>query len=669
MVLYHAGISWLPAGFLGVDTFFVLSGFLITTLLLNELRHSKTIRLGAFWARRARRLVPAMLLVVSFCALFVWIATPVGTYSGFRLDALSTLLYVANWHFILEGANYFAATSAPSPLTHTWSLAIEEQFYVLWPLVLFGLFKLGRGARTLAIICGGGAVLSAIEMAWLLASGSSITRLYYGTDTHAQCLFVGAGLASVLAVIAQGRRIRGAIPSGRAMVGRGGDPGWAATSVSMKRLMEAAGLIGLFGGALLWTLTSWSGTFLYNGGFLLMALCAGLVILSVVSHQQGLTAIALSVSPMVFLGRISYGLYLWHYPLFQWLDGTRTGLSGPALLAVRLGATFVVSVASFYLIERPIRHGASLRGWSGAVATICSLLVTLGLVIGATIATNSTAGGIASIKRFSTSSAHLVNPVRVLLAGDSTALTLGFPLSYVGFTTKYDAVLSDQGVEGCGVITSDANYDKGVLFPAAPECATTPPAGTISVSDKLRNEVRDFRPDTVAILVGRWEVHDQVRNGHTVTIEDPAFQADVRRGLDDQIAIATSHGARVVLYTQMCSASGSQPDGQPWPEDSPQRLAIYNGIVRDVAKAHRGTVTLVDLNKMVCPKGQFMAALHGHPIRQADGVHVDINARRFYGPRLWPMLIEVGKRARSERHAKAASRPAPRGSGAQVGST
>ncbi len=139
VMMFHGGFSFFTGGFMGVDAFFVLSGFLITSLLVGEWRQSLTIRLGAFWARRARRLLPALLMMLLFVAFFASVIVPKGTYGALRLDALSTLLYVSNWHFILVGSNYFNETASASPLIHTWSLAVEEQFYLLWPLIVLGL--------------------------------------------------------------------------------------------------------------------------------------------------------------------------------------------------------------------------------------------------------------------------------------------------------------------------------------------------------------------------------------------------------------------------------------------------------------------------------------------------------------------------------------------------
>ena len=295
VLFYHGGVSWVPGGFLGVDVFFVLSGFLITTLLLKELRSRETIGLVAFWARRARRLLPALFLVLIFCAIFVlFFATP-GTYPSFGADALSSLFYVANWHFIFQGSNYFALGAAPSLLEHTWSLAIEEQFYVLWPLILLGLFRIGARTKILFGVCLVGALASTAWMAWLFHHGASLSRLYYGTDTHAECVLIGAALALVFLTVNR-----------------------QPLSRRWQHLLGAS-------------------------------VCA----------QSVLTRL-LSLGILVFLGRISYGLYLWHFPLFQWLSASRVHLSGWPLLGVRIGVTLVVATCSFFFIERPIRHSLIL---------------------------------------------------------------------------------------------------------------------------------------------------------------------------------------------------------------------------------------------------------------------------------------------------------------------
>ncbi|MBV9048555.1 MAG: acyltransferase, partial [Solirubrobacterales bacterium] len=193
VVLYHARVPWLPGGFLGVDVFFVLSGYLITSLLLAEYRRAGRIDLSRFWIRRARRLLPAALLVIVVC-LIVEAVFLRGNLGAFRGDALASVLYVNNWHQIFAGQSYFAAFGRPSLLEHYWSLSVEEQFYVVWPLVLVGGFAISRrrwvvGAAVAAVF------ISMVLMALLYHGGVDASRAYYGTDTRAAPLMIGAILA------------------------------------------------------------------------------------------------------------------------------------------------------------------------------------------------------------------------------------------------------------------------------------------------------------------------------------------------------------------------------------------------------------------------------------------------------------------------------------------
>ncbi len=424
VMAFHSGIPLLPAGFLGVDTFFVLSGFLITTLLLGEWGQRATIKLGAFWARRARRLLPALLLVLLFIACYAAFIAPKGMYPDLRLDAFSTLFYVSNWHFILVGSNYFVQTGPVSLLTHTWSLAIEEQFYLVWPLVVLGVLKLTRNLWVLLAICVGGALASAAEMALLYHPGMDPTRLYYGTDTHAQCLLVGASLAVVLALIAERRRVRGTVPVSRRPPG--GDPAWMASGWRVRGALVIVGSAGAVATAVLWWRVSYTGSFLWEGGFLVSAVSAAAVLTCVVCVQRSWLAGALSVAPLRYLGRISYGMYLWHFPLFQWIDGERTGLTGYPLFGVRCVATVAVATASFYLVERPIRQGYFFRQWRAWVVTPIAVVGVAAIVVVATASSGAVAAaGVGQAATTTTGSgATAGQPVKVLVIGDSTALTL-----------------------------------------------------------------------------------------------------------------------------------------------------------------------------------------------------------------------------------------------------
>ena len=195
----HSGLGWAAGGFISVNVFFVLSGYLITALLVKEWLRSGTIRLKQFWARRARRLLPALFVLLIGIALYAWLLAPPDTRGSLRTNALATLFYFSNWHQIFSGQSYFAQTAVQSPLLHTWTLAIEEQFYLVWPLVVLGVLKWRKRLRPLLALTVVMAVASAVEMALLFHSGADPSRLYYGTDTRAEDLLLGAIVALALA--------------------------------------------------------------------------------------------------------------------------------------------------------------------------------------------------------------------------------------------------------------------------------------------------------------------------------------------------------------------------------------------------------------------------------------------------------------------------------------
>ncbi len=374
VIAYHLGLGWASGGYLGVDLFFVLSGFLITSLLLEEKTTSGRIALGAFWGRRARRLLPALFLVLAAVSVYAVIngrfSSPTSggaaiDLSGLRGDALATLLYVANWHAIFSHQSYFTQFSTPSPLTHTWSLAIEEQFYLLWPLVILGLVtwskRRWRGLGLGLCVCGAGA--SALAMALLYHPGVDPSRVYYGTDTRAFDLLVGAALSFVCAARPQ--------PGPRA-----------------RRWLHAVSVPALVVLGVFWTKAGTPAGLpraaMFEGAFLLCALLAGTVIADVRLADPGPLARVLSLAPLRWIGTISYGLYLWHWPIFVYMNSSRTGLSGAALDLARLALTFAVATASYYLLERPVRR-ASFAGLRLRLAAPAAMLVTvLVIVVGTT---------------------------------------------------------------------------------------------------------------------------------------------------------------------------------------------------------------------------------------------------------------------------------------------
>lgn len=349
VLLYHLDLPWIPGGFLGVDVFFVLSGFLITTLVLEEVERTGRLDYRKFYLRRARRLLPALwllLLTVSVFSLF-FLREELAELRG---DVTAALLYVSNWWYILADQSYFEFTGRPALLQHLWSLAVEEQFYLVWPAIV--VFAMVRGrrrrVRRTAFVL---AVASTIWMAWLsIRSGYPVpndpSRVYYGTDTHAMGLLIGATLATVWVPwrrwsIRRSWLSRPPVPY----------PGAAA-------LIDAAGLVGLIGVVWFFLSVGEFSDFLYRGGFLVLALSTALG-LAALANPAGLLSRALAVQPLRYLGERSYGIYMWHWPVFMVTrPGFELSFDGLPSVLLRVGITLVLAELSYRFVEMPIRRGA-----------------------------------------------------------------------------------------------------------------------------------------------------------------------------------------------------------------------------------------------------------------------------------------------------------------------
>ena len=630
VLFYHAGIPWLGGGLLGVDVFFVLSGFLITSLLCRELAATTTIRLGRFWSQRARRLLPALFVVVVGVAAYAYVFRGSLDLSAVRSDAVSTLLYVANWHFILSDQGYFAQAAAPSPFLHTWSLAVEEQYYLIWPLIVLFVAR-HWGASKVAMTAGIGALASATTMVVLYSLGASVDRLYYGTDTRAQSLLLGSFLG---AVGAHRGRDFSIVPTR-----------WTVTD-RQRRLWAVPGLAGA--AFLVWAWHALEGTnpFLYRGGFLLVAVAAGAVIVTVVTVPASALARVLSTGALVFVGRISYGLYLYHWPLFLLIDHAHTGLLGAPLLAVRLVATFGLATASYYLLEEPIRTGQLFRGMRGLAVTGAAGVATVTALVAATVLPLSPAGAAAQpdrpsepVPRLSAATVSSAStPIRFLLVGDSVALTMGMGLG-VDVAQRYDVDFLDEGTLGCDLDSVPVNLS-GVVTPATPGCFDW--WSTWSTWEA------DYHPDVVGILIGRWEVSDHLYNGQWVHVGEPVWDAHLSAELDTAVNIFSSGGSKVILFTMpYVDPSQEAADGTPYSENDPARARAFNAVLAGVAKHRSSEVTLVDVNRMLDPSGQFQAVVHGVLARTTDGVHISVPGGEFLQPRILPTVVELGREARA----------------------
>src|ERR1700761_41696 len=345
VIAYHLGVHWAPGGLLGVGVFFTLSGYLITDILLTSWDKG-SLGLNEFWIRRARRLLPALYLML--VVVVIWVAIGHGSQMGdVRGQTISALLYVNNWWQISQHISYFQLFGPPSPLSHLWSLAVEEQFYLIWPWVLLlGLRVVRERRRGIPVrprLAGYTMILaaaSALEMALLYHPGFDHTRIYEGTDARAFALLFGAALAMVWPSRALTKRIT---------------PG-------ARDILDGLGVLGLIGiVVLVWRTTQYT-PFLYQGGLVLLSFATVLVI-AACAHPASRLGRALGCTPLRWLGVRSYAIYLWHEPIIVLTTPATQHTVQPLRAILQVGATVGISALSWKYVEEPIRQGALKRWW------------------------------------------------------------------------------------------------------------------------------------------------------------------------------------------------------------------------------------------------------------------------------------------------------------------
>jgi peptidoglycan/LPS O-acetylase OafA/YrhL len=392
VIAFHLGFDWAPGGMLGVGVFFTLSGYLITDILLAQLNARGRIKLGAFWLARARRLLPALFVMLAIVVAWVTVFGPAQP-DQFREGVISAIFYVNNWQQIFADVSYFARFEAEGPLDHLWSLSVEEQFYILWPFLLLIGVKLvherplASGVRPrLALLTIAGAIASSILMAVLYEPSFDPSRLYFGTDTRAGGLLFGAALAMVWPSRKLNRRI----------------------APQARNTLDALGVLGLLVIALMIWRNGELSPFLYRGGFVLLSLATVLVLMPL-THPACRLGKWLGVLPLRWVGVRSYGIYLWQTPVI--VLTTPQGVQHEDDLVrsfMQVAAIFAVSALSWRFVEEPIRHGAIGRffarrravGWKWETFAPAMRVA----IVGAGLVLLIAAGGMAGIN--STSSAQ-----------------------------------------------------------------------------------------------------------------------------------------------------------------------------------------------------------------------------------------------------------------------
>jgi len=568
VLVYHLSPRALPSGFLGVDVFMVVSGFIVTGLLMRERERNGRVRVTEFWGRRFRRLVPAVMVLVVVVTVWVHVTGPSTLVPSVRSEGLAALFYVTNWRLIAAGVTYGGAVGASSPFVHLWSLAVEEQFYLCWPLVLVGVVALSRGRRApLVAVTAIGAVGSAVWMRYLYDGGASVTRLYYGTDTRAQAFLFGA----LAALVAPDLRARG------------------------QQLVRVLGGIALV--AVVAAMVTNAPGVLYRGGFALVAI--GTALAAVATTLPGPVKFALDRPPLRGLGRVSYGVYLWHWPAITLLTPARVGIDGVGLLALRLAVTAAGTAASWMLVERPLARARPWRvAFSGSVAVFAAAAALLVLPAGQAVAYSNfrtdrvvkpvvTPAPSTARVSVATSAAKRVTPAAPASAGSLTLPRVGTAM-IVGDSGMYSANPAFvAGLQAAGWRVIGTSY---------PGIGLTNPPGEIAHWSRT---AREYRVNLTIVMLGGWDVPWENAHG----------AATYRAVVDDAVGAFTSAGGKVLWLSIL---PGGATDNRPLDRFYAALPARYPGVVEylDIQSALRA------------PDGDWPRTVGDRVLRGRDGWHL-----------------------------------------------
>lgn len=599
VVAYHAGFGWATGGYLGVSAFFTLSGYLITALLLVEWEGTGGISLRGFWSRRFRRLLPAALALLAAVVVAASFLADGSQLADLRRDVVAALGYVANWHFVLEDRSYGETFAGPSPLQHLWSLAIEEQFYVVFPLVTLALLRLGRGRRSLLAGVFGLATLASLWWTLRLAGDpSGVVRSYFDTGARAAEILVGVLLALALT-------------------------GRLAVLEDHRRPIAGLGAAALAVMAFTWVTVPQSSSFVHSGGLVLHAVLMAVVLTA--AHVAGPVQALCSTRGLRLAGRVSYGLYLVHWPVFVWVDEARTGLDGLPLFALRMAIAGALTAASYRWIEQPIRSGRALRGRRAPVVGLAGATAVVVVAI--------------SVGTLRPATDDLTTVLDALPAAASTPddaprlLTASAPSE-----TAADAAgtVDDVLLVGDSLLSqvSEPLIDRLGRHGIRAEYAGGPGTGPLSPKGSWAGQVDAWvdamAPDVVVIAACCNYTMDSP--DHYVTDDGtpvppgsdgvlPAWEHEMR----DLLRRATSSGARVLLV------QGAPVSTNGWYGELEEHVEALNALYARLATTVPG-VTLIDWGETLTVDGSFTWDLPGDDgepvrVRLEDGVHLTDTGR------------------------------------------
>ena len=623
VLLFHAEFSWASGGFLGVSTFFTLSGYLITTLLLRERQRSGQTNLAGFWSRRFRRLMPAALLTLLVVDLYGAVLAGPSQLANLRGDVIAALAYVANWRFILDSNSYADLFAAPSPVLHFWSLAIEEQFYLLFPLITVAAFMLAKGRLSRTGLVFGALFAASVGMTLLLAvTGASNDRIYYGTDTRIAELLAGALLA-VLLSSPNGSRIR-------------------------TRWAPVAGPAALTVMLLIWITTDLATPWLYRGGLPVYGLLSAVVVTAAVAHTGPVHSV-LSVKPLAWLGLISYGVYLFHWPIYLWLTTDRTGLSQAPLFALRFTVTVAAATASYFLVEQPVRLRRVLTDNRRAILTATAVASVTIIWLAAITATlpaapidfeQANADAAALATGAGNTDAHCADgsPVpastgvapRIGAVGDSTGLLAAVGLGVWALCNGRASPAGSSHALACGVGRGGARVFAGREVAMLETCEVW--------RDEFGPEFSATRPDMIVVLFGPADLTDRYLEGDDQWrhIGDPVYDDYLRSEMDSFVELLLSLAPQAVwlLGPPMRPLVDGQPPDPPFAESDPDRLEAYNAMISSLPRSHPG-LSIIDLNPWfdALPDGPFDATARPDGVHLSDEAAVRL-AEEYLGPQL-----------------------------------